>query len=91
MTVPQLYQRMDILEASRDLEDFFNRDRIRINFDPTRIWVPSEAANRLENWIISKTSSIISIAGPESRHLLGPNATTMLAGSIGQFLHVNLP
>jgi hypothetical protein len=46
------------LKNSRDLEDHFDRDQVRMLPTPDLATLPIEAANRLEQWIMLKETSI---------------------------------
>ena len=67
---------------SRHLEDFFDRARVRIAFDPSAVSVPNDAVGRLQSWAAGKGSPLLCITGPEYTHSLGPSAMSFLAAKI---------
>lgn len=67
---------------SKHLEDFFDRGRVRIRFDPASVYVPTDASSGLQKWATSKESSLLCITGPASTHSLDPSAMSTLAAKI---------
>ncbi|CZT20229.1 uncharacterized protein RCC_06086 [Ramularia collo-cygni] len=58
--------REDILLSSASLEDFFDRDNVRIPWNPDLATLPAEATDRLQQWIMSRGSNILSLASSDA-------------------------
>lgn len=81
-SIDKKHSRDGMLEKSRDLEDLFRRDRVRIAFDPSDVEVPEEAIGALHSWIISESSALLSIAAPDSGYSLGPSTGSQVAAKV---------
>ncbi|CAJ2501363.1 Uu.00g042160.m01.CDS01 [Anthostomella pinea] len=73
----------EVLLNSRHMEDFFHRDRIRLQTDlssPTP--VTSEALSRLAEWMKSQSSCFLWLEGPHTEADDFDNAMTILANKV---------
>lgn len=75
--------REDVLADSTHLEDYFGRDSLRINIDDSDVLASDDLASSLEDWMLAKSSSLLSIAGPDTNmHSLDHNPLSKVAAAI---------
>lgn len=76
------HSRDELLEMSRNLEDLFSRDRVRIIFDMSSVEVPETALGHLQSWMLSKSSTLLSIAAPEASYSLDSSSASQMAARV---------
>ena len=92
---PQLQQepgREAYLVASRNLEDYFDRDRLGRELESPKVVVTSEISHRLRDFISSADGAVFAIAGSRllDQHGMG-NATKVAINFINHAEEIGLP
>jgi hypothetical protein len=76
----QSYYKDDIFYASRDLEDYFNRSRIRPPSQTSGpVYLENKISSHLKEWTVASESALLSIAGSSNARLRSSQTTSLAA------------
>jgi hypothetical protein len=80
------YTADDVSLSSAHLEDYFNRDRLRVLLDPEPTTAPSDVLRRLVEWTKGDAANILWLDGPSINANDQDNPATVLAATVLNFV-----